>query len=125
LAQAQLAIGRAKVAVARGELLAAQADVKAGEGEVGVARADVARLKTLLAYTRIKAPFDGVIARRQVDHGTFVRSAALGSGAPLLIIEKTDRLRLVVDIPESDAPLVRPASSAQVQIRALGDAIMN
>ena len=42
----------------------------------------VAKLKTLMGYAKITAPFDGVITERFVDHGDFVRSAAGGATTP-------------------------------------------
>lgn len=124
ISKAELAISRAEVENARGEELAALADVKFAEAELNVAEAEAVRIKTLLGYTTITAPFDGVITRREVDHGDFVRSAAQGAGSPLLLIEKVDRLRLVVDIPEPQAPLVRVGTEVEFLIRANGGPAM-
>lgn len=122
LADAQLTIAQARVAAAQGDRQAAEADALAGQAEIDVARADIARVKTLLGYTTIMAPFDGVITRRSVDPGAFVRSAVQGAGGVLLVVDKLDRVRLVIDVPEADALQVRPGSVADIAIRARGDA---
>ncbi|MFZ4610650.1 MAG: hypothetical protein ACOYNM_12600, partial [Gemmataceae bacterium] len=50
----------------------------------------------------IKAPFDGVIATRSVDPGTFVPSAAIVPGSPaLLVIEKTDIVTVSMQVPDT------------------------
>lgn len=120
-AEAKLAIAQAQVESAKGEKLAAQANVTAAEAEVSVAQADLARLKTLLEYTRIRAPFDGVVTARTVDHGAFVRSAVQGASAGLLTLQKVDRVRLVIDVPETQASLVRAGTPVTVRLRALKD----
>lgn len=121
VSEADLAIQRASVENARGAELAARADIRLAEAELAAAEAETVRLRNLLNYTRVIAPFDGVITRRQVDPGDFVRSAAQASGAPLLMLEKTDRLRVVIDVPESQAGLVRPGGTAKVLLRSNGE----
>lgn len=122
--EADLAIAKARIESARGEELAAQADVKAAEADLVVARSEAARLKTLLGYTTVKAPFDGVITRRDVDRGAFVRSAAQGAGLPLLALARVDRLRLVLDVPEVHAPVIRPGTEVRIQVRASGQQLL-
>ncbi len=120
ISNAQLSIAGARVAGAQAEHLASLADVKVAESDVAVGRADLARLNTLMQYASIRAPFDGVITVRNVDHGTFVRSAAEGVTIPLLQIAKTDRIRVVIEVPEVDAPFVRPGTPVMVDVKALG-----
>jgi multidrug resistance efflux pump len=119
VALAKVAIAQAGVAGAGGAELAAGAEVKAAEADAALAEAEVARLKTLVGYMTIKAPFDGVIVRRGVDPGAFVRSAAQSTGMPLLVIARVDRLRLVLDVPEAQAPRVVPGTRAEAHIASL------
>jgi membrane fusion protein (multidrug efflux system) len=51
-------------------------------------------------YLEIRAPFDGVVAARNVNLGTFVGPAGKGSDLPLLTIQQQDKLRLAVSVPE-------------------------
>jgi RND family efflux transporter MFP subunit len=104
---------------ARGHLAEAQANVKVAESEVAVAKASVARLETLLKYTTITAPFDGVITARNFDHGAFVRSAAEGESLPLFTLVMANRIRLVIEIPESDVPLVRVGTKVEIRVKCL------
>jgi RND family efflux transporter MFP subunit len=83
----------------------AEADQGAAAARLRVASADLARAQTMLAYGEIKAPFDGVITTRNVDTGHYVQPAA-GGMKPLLTIAQHDQVRVFVDIPEMEAPLV-------------------
>ncbi len=120
ITEAQLQIAKAGVAGAGAEKMAVDADVQVARAEVLVAQADLGRLQTIMQYATITAPFDGVIAVRNIDHGTFVRSAEEGTTTPLLRIAKTDRIRLVVEIPEVDARYVGIGTEVQIDIKALG-----
>ena len=121
VSKARLRIAKAKVAGAEAAYQAMIARVEVAESEVQIAQANLGRLKTLMDYASIKAPFDGVITDRQIDHGTFVRSAAEGTALSLLSIANTDRIRVVLEIPEIDVPFVRTGTSVYVHIKALGD----
>ena len=117
--KAQLQIARAKVEGAGAFKRAVDADVRVAESEARVAAANIARLKTLVGYATIRAPFDGVITERHVDHGAFVRSAAEGTTQPLLTIAKTNRIRLTLDIPETDTPFVHVGTEVEIDVKAL------
>ncbi len=121
VAEAELSIAEADVARAEGEVAAAKADVKVGEAEVAVAEAEIGRLESLVKYSLIIAPCDGVITRRLVDPGAFVRSAASGGAtAPLLTIAATGKLRLVMEVPEPLVPSVAIGTEVMVTLPALG-----
>jgi membrane fusion protein, multidrug efflux system len=68
------------------------------------AQAAEAALKSIAdveSYLQIRAPFDGVVTERNVHPGALVGPAtASGSQVPLVKVEKTSRLRLVVPVPE-------------------------
>ena len=51
-------------------------------------------------YLQVKAPFDGIVTERNVHPGALVGPAVTSAAAPLLKVEKTARLRLVVPVPE-------------------------
>jgi membrane fusion protein (multidrug efflux system) len=58
--------------------------------------------EAILGYLRVTAPFDGVIAERNVHPGALV-SAESHDTHPMLDLRQVDRLRLQVDIPEGIA----------------------
>jgi len=118
IAQAQVSIATAKRAAAAGDKATADADVGVGEAEIAVAEANVSRLRTLMEYASIKAPFDGVITKRQIDPGDFVRSAAQGAATPLLTVARIDRVRVVLDVPESDCRFVTEGTPLELRLAA-------
>lgn len=95
---AKAAVNEATANVAR-----AEADLNAAAATQRVTEADLAKSQTMLGYVELRAPFDGVITQRTVDRGQYVTG---GTEKPLLVVERADKLRVVVDVPELDAPLV-------------------
>ena len=120
IADVSVLIDEANVAAAEGQIARAAANVRVGDAEAAVDRAKVARLRTLMEYAVITAPFDGVITGRFVDHGAFVRSAADGTTTPLLSIARVGRLRLIMNIPETSVSAVGVGTEIEVMIPAVG-----
>jgi RND family efflux transporter MFP subunit len=68
----------------------------------------------MLDYTKIKAPFDGVITKRGVDVGHFVQPAsASAKGEPLLVVDRRDKIRIFVQVPELEALWINRELSEQ------------
>lgn len=76
---------------------AAAAAVQSHARAVEAAKKSQDALKVLAGYLRITAPFSGVITSRGVHPGALVGPAKT---EPLLRIEQTSRLRLIVPVPE-------------------------
>ncbi|MFO0928814.1 MAG: efflux RND transporter periplasmic adaptor subunit [Gemmataceae bacterium] len=81
----------------------AAADLDAARARVDVAAANRDHTRALLDYTHIRAPFKGVVTKRQVDVGHFVQPAGGGKGEPLLTVERIDRMRVWLPVPEQEA----------------------
>jgi RND family efflux transporter MFP subunit len=125
-AAAALEAGTAQVATRQARLEATDADLKVAHSRIGVARADLNRALALLGFATVSAPFDGVNTKRWVDTGATVNDP----GAPLLTVMRTDRVRVVLQVPERDMPYVHvggkpggPAKGNSVALRfpALGN----
>ena len=67
----------------------AKADVELKAALVEVARKDRDAAAIQLGYTRLYAPFDGVIVARSTDPGKFVFGGASGSSEPLVTVART------------------------------------
>jgi HlyD family secretion protein len=96
----------------------AEADTAAAGARLSVAKADLGRAKTMLGYAEIVAPFDGVITSRSIDTGHFVQPPS-GGAKPLLVVARTDKVRVFLDVPEMDAGMVDIGDPAIVRIQAL------
>ncbi len=94
----------------------AVAEVKVAEAKANAADAEVNRLKTLLQYSKIHAPFDGVVITRHVHKGHLLQS---GKPEPLLTVARIDQVRLTVDIPEDAAPQITKGMAVKVRLPAL------
>jgi multidrug efflux pump subunit AcrA (membrane-fusion protein) len=98
----------------------ARADVTVAESGLEVGRENRDYVKTLLAYTRIEAPYSGVVVKRNVNTGDLVQPAAAGNkGEPLFVVARIDPVRVFVEVPETDAVLVRNGARAAVRVRGL------
>src|SRR6058998_772019 len=103
LAVAQLEARRVQEAVQKAPDLVTPLTVDVAKGKYEVAKANLERLQTLLGYSRITAPFDGVITRRWVDPGAFIPAATSGSAAKnaaVVVLMDFSRVRIEVAVPQ-------------------------
>lgn len=75
------------------------------------AQADAAR--TMLSYTRILAPFAGVVTEKKADAGSMA-----SPGMPILVLEETRRYRMEASVPESFLDRLRTGSRVTVVLDA-------
>jgi RND family efflux transporter MFP subunit len=97
----------------------AEAEVKAAEARREVAAADQEKVKAMLSYTEIRAPFAGVVTARNVHTGHFLQPSHNRPDS-LFVIAKVDTLRVAVDVPESVAVKVAVGAKAVLKFPALG-----
>jgi len=74
-------------------------------------RAELEIARAQLAETRIEAPFDGRVVARLTATGAY-----LAIGAPVLELVRIDPLRLVLDVSEREAALVRAGQSVRARV---------
>ena len=96
----------------------AKADTDAAQARLEVAKADVRRTQALLGYTKIRAPYDGIVTHRGVNLGDFVQPGVGKTG--LLTVARLDPLRVVVHVPEADAGQVREGAEVKLTFPAEG-----
>lgn len=121
IAQQELDDEFAKDQVAEAQIEAAEAALSAAKNELGIAQANEQRLQDLSDYTRIVAPFDGVVTKRYADTGALVQAGTASStqAMPVVTIAQYDRLRLVLPVPEQNVPAVHLGSLVDVNVLAL------
>ena len=119
-----------------------QVAVKVATSDVEVAESDWKRLGAwadtgpgMKPYIKLFAPFDGVVVARNANTWDFVLPAAgdpsadanapylspSGQAAPIYVIDRTDVLRIFVDIPEHSANYVKVGSKGSVLVKAFRD----
>ena len=94
------------------------AEARRDMARAGRSQADAAltQARTSLGYTRIRAPFAGVVTEKKADAG-----ALASPGMPIFTLEDTRSYRLEATVDESDIRLVRIGQVAPVTIDALGN----
>ena len=98
---------------------AAEANLDAVRAQTDEARAQVNGAYTMLGYTRVTAPFSGIVTARLVDPGTMA-----APGVPLLQVDQAGALQLDATVDESAIGTVHKGMKAQVAIDGAGSASM-
>src|SRR4051794_16081960 len=133
---------RATIEKAQAEVLSREANLAKAKVDVSVAKADLSvavseakRIEAWVGYITLASPYNGIIVTRNANTGDFVqpssgdptalqRSPHLapgGSAAPIYVVDRTDIVRIFVDIPERDANYVRIGTKATVLAQASRD----
>jgi RND family efflux transporter MFP subunit len=68
-------------------------------GALAAARADVEKYRTLVAYTRISAPFGGVITKRYADPGALIQAGTSSNTQTTPLVRLADNAKLRLDFP--------------------------
>jgi multidrug efflux pump subunit AcrA (membrane-fusion protein) len=93
----------------------AKIDVETSKAQVRVAEAEERRTAAMLAYTKVTAPYDGIVTIRNANTGDYVQAASgdktSGNGGPLFIVARDDLVRIFVDVPETYARYVQGTGS--------------
>jgi len=126
--------------------LIAQQDVDMAYAKYREAQAAVATLQTMYGYTKIIAPFDGVITGRFADPGALIRAgggdigvdetsglispgATEGAGGhregggPILTLADIDKLRIYIYVPEASYPFIHIDTPASLTFEEFPDRI--
>jgi multidrug efflux pump subunit AcrA (membrane-fusion protein) len=115
-------------------VVAQQKTVRATEEFVRANEATVDRLLALQGYERITAPFDGIITARNVDVGALISAtgSTLGparsngaapsdvpSGGEIFRLAEIGKLRILIGVPQTNAPGVRVGQTATVSVQQI------
>lgn len=97
----------------------AKADLSSVEAKLKIAQAESRRVQSMSEYLQIRAPYDGVITERNFDLGALIQASKSSDDKPIFIIVQTDKIRVFLDVPETDAALVETGLQAIVKIPSL------
>jgi HlyD family secretion protein len=134
-AQSTIARSDAELLASEARLAKAEVGVAAATAELGVANSEAKRLEAWVGYLKLLAPYDGIIVARNANTWDFVlpstgdptaemRSPDLSPGekaAPIYVVDRTDIVRIFVDVPERDANYIHIGSEARVKLWAYRD----
>jgi RND family efflux transporter MFP subunit len=121
VAQQEVDDSQAKDLESEAQCSSAQAELSAAKQQLEVAKANQRQYSALSDYTRIVAPFAGVITNRYADTGALVAAGTSSSTQAIAVVRlaQISVLRLVLPIPESVAGQVRLGDPVKVRVQAL------
>lgn len=136
--QASLVSTEATVKYSQESVQVSRATVNANLASVTANLANQRRYAVMQAFQRVMAPFDGVITARNVDAGALIvadnsgASASSGTssattsnsttgsgGTGMLVIARTDTVRIQISVPQAFVPALSTGSNARVTVREL------
>lgn len=109
----------ANVETQTANLAAAQAGVEVAQANIQAQQANVDRLKQLVEFKNVTAPFKGVVTVRNVDVGDLVSADANG-GTALFSMARDDVLRVQVSVPQAEAQGLGDGLEAKILAPELG-----
>jgi RND family efflux transporter MFP subunit len=124
-------VAQQEVDDAQGKDLASASEVDAGESALEAAesnlllsRSKLIHDQALYDYSRITAPFAGVVTQRYANLGTLVQGGTSSStqAMPLVRLSQDDLYRLVIPVPESSVRFIRVGDPVEVSVPALNRA---
>jgi len=121
VAQQEVDDAQGKDLAAESQVDAGQAALEAAQSQLGAAKARLARDQSLFDYSRITAPFSGVVTERYANLGTLMQ-AGTGSSTqamPLVRLSQDDLFRLVIPVPEVYVRYIKIGDPVNVRVPAL------
>ena len=120
-------VAQQEVDDAQGKDLAAESQLEAVQGALSQARSQLAMAKAkkvhdeaLYSYSRITAPFDGVVTQRFANFGALMQAGTTSTQAtPLVRLSQEDLFRLVIPVPESYVRYIHVGDGVEVRVPSL------
>lgn len=119
VAQRQLQAAQSRTASARANLQARLARVESAKDASEVKSRQMDSSQVVARYQELRSPLQGFVVARNLDPGALVQAAAQSAQnqiVPILIVADSRRLRLILQVPESEAASVSVGTPAQVEI---------
>ncbi|MGB9161577.1 MAG: efflux RND transporter periplasmic adaptor subunit, partial [Candidatus Sulfotelmatobacter sp.] len=121
VAQQEVDDAQGKDLAASSQVDAGQAALEAAQSQMSVAKAKLSHDQSLFDYSRITAPFPGVITERYANLGTLVQAGTSSStqAMPIVRLSEDDLFRLVIPVPESYVRYIRIGDHVDVLVPSL------
>jgi len=90
----------------------AKSALAASKQQVDVNIAELSKVRTMIEYTKVTAPFAGVITKRYANTGSMIQAGTSSNtqAMPVVSLSENSRLRLILPVPESAVPECTSAS---------------
>ena len=102
------------------EVAASEANLQSAQSVLARAQAKLRRDQALFDYSKITAPFSGVVTQRYANYGTLMQAGTSTSSAlPLVQLSQDNLFRLVIPVSESWVPYVKIGNPVDVRVPSL------
>ncbi len=121
VAQQEVDDAQGKDLAASSQVDAGQASLEAAQSQLSVTRAKLSHDQSLYDYSKITAPFAGIVTQRYANLGTLVQ-AGTGSSTqamPIVKLSQDDLFRLVIPVPESYVRYIHIGDPVDVHVPSL------
>lgn len=121
VAQQEIDDAHSKDLVAEAQVASAKSAVSSALQQVDVNKAELQKQMTLQDYTKVTAPFTGVVTKRYADQGSMIQAgtASAQQAMPLVRVSENGLLRLILPVPESAVPTVHIGQHVEVKVPTL------
>ena len=122
VAQDEVDIAQGKDVEASANVSAVKDSLAGSEQSLVASRAALEKDKAMYAYSRITAPFDGIVTEIDAYTGALLPAGTSSNKGDQALCHLSDDhlLRLVIPVPESAVPEIRLGSPVQVRVPVLG-----
>jgi RND family efflux transporter MFP subunit len=119
IAEQELDDATAKDRSTEAQVESAKSALAASRQQLQVSQADQQHYAALSEYSRITAPFDGVVTWRYADTGALVQAGTSNATSmPVVKLSQVNVLRLRIPVPESLAASVHDGEPADIRVKA-------
>lgn len=119
VAQQEVDDAQGKDLAASSQVDAGQAALEAAQSQLAVAKAKFSRDQSLFDYSKITAPFTGIVTERYANLGTLVQAGTSSQAAPIVKLSEDDLFRLVIPVPESYVRYIHVGEPVDVRVPSL------
>ncbi|MFN7999376.1 MAG: efflux RND transporter periplasmic adaptor subunit [Bryobacteraceae bacterium] len=120
VAQQEVDDWQGKDMAAEAQVEASKSALESAQSQLAVAKAKLVHDQALYDYSRITAPFAGIVTQRYANFGTLLQAGTSSAQAmPLVRLSQDDLFRLVIPVPESYVQFIRVGDPVEVRVPSL------
>ncbi|MGA8868168.1 MAG: efflux RND transporter periplasmic adaptor subunit [Candidatus Sulfotelmatobacter sp.] len=121
VAQQEVDDSQGKDLAAESQVDAGQAALEAAQSQLSEAKAKLSHDQSLFDYSKITAPFSGIVTERYANLGQLVQAGTSSStqAIPIAKLSEDDLFRLVIPVPESYVRFIHVGDHVDVRVPSL------
>lgn len=108
---------QADYAVKEAQTQRADASLATAHDTIRASEASLHRLEELKAFSKVTAPFDGIVTARNVDVGTLINAGNGGASKEMFRVAQIQPLRIFVNVPQAYVSGIRSGQTAQLRVQ--------